>query len=117
MTERDYVSQPSGYFPSAWPAECGGPRRQKVTRAKGLALSAGERLKATTRILGDELWPVMFVHRNHGELYLQGGTRIGQRQGVVRLGEAVRPDHTGNHTRDTEASVRRAQLVWCRLCS
>ena len=80
MTERDYVSQPSGYFPSAWPAECGGPRRQKVTRAKGLALSAGERLKATTRMLGDDLWPVMFVHRNHEELYLQGGTRIGQRR-------------------------------------
>ena len=117
MTERDYVSQPSGYFPSAWPAECGGPRRQKVTRAKGLALSAGERLKATTRILGDELWPVMFVHRNHGELYLQGGTRIGQRRASFGWVKQLDPIFTGNHTGDTEASLRRAQLVWCRLCS
>jgi hypothetical protein len=25
----------------------------------------------------------MFVHRNHGELYLQGGTKIGQRRVCV----------------------------------
>ncbi len=78
MTERDHRSELSGYYPSAWPAECGGPRRQKVTRAPGLRLVPHERLRATTRMLDAPKWPVMFVHRDPGELYLQGGTRLGQ---------------------------------------
>lgn len=78
MTERDHVSKLAGYYPSAWPAECGGPRRQKVTSAPGLRIAPGERLRAQTRVLDAPRWPVMFVHRGPGELYLQGGTRLGQ---------------------------------------
>lgn len=53
MTERDHLSTLSGYYPSDWPAECGGPRRQKVTRTPGPGLKPGEKLVATTRVLGN----------------------------------------------------------------
>lgn len=78
MTALDYRSDLAGYYPSIWPAECGGPRRQKATRAPGLGLGPGDRLRATTRFMDDSRWPVMFVHRAPGELYLQGGTVPGQ---------------------------------------
>lgn len=78
MTERDHVGRLAGYYPSAWPAECAGPRRQKVTRAPGLALKPGETLTARSRAMEPGLWPVMFVQRDPGELYLQGGTQFGQ---------------------------------------
>ncbi len=76
MTERDHEVDLAGYYPSAWPAECAGPRRQKVTRASGLRIQPGERLRATSRSYPGR-WPVMFVHREPGELYLQGGSRGG----------------------------------------
>src|SRR5690606_5849948 len=69
----------AGYWPSAWPAECGGPRRQKLARSPGLDLQPGERLRVITRRVPG-LWPVMFVQRAPGELYLQGGTAIGSRR-------------------------------------
>ncbi|MCH8815975.1 MAG: hypothetical protein IH957_12965 [Chloroflexi bacterium] len=72
MTELDRLGPISGYYPSAWPCECGGPRRQKAAVGPGLNLQPGEKLKATTRRL-DGRWPVMFVQRDAGELYLQGG--------------------------------------------
>ncbi len=79
MTARDHLlARLAGYYPSAWPAECGGPRRQKVTRAPGLAIGANEKLVAQTRELDGNRWPVMFVQRAPGELYLQGGSRFGE---------------------------------------
>ncbi|MDJ0788980.1 MAG: hypothetical protein QNK05_19410 [Myxococcota bacterium] len=62
MTERDHEVDLAGYYPSAWPAECAGPRRQKVTRASGLRIQPGERLRATSRSYPGRL-PVMFVRR------------------------------------------------------
>ena len=73
MTGRDHVGRLAGYYPSAWPAECAGPRRQKITRAPGPNIQPGERLRVTSRAYPGR-WPVMFVHRDPGELYLQGGT-------------------------------------------
>lgn len=78
MTERDHASRLSGYWPSAWPAECGGPRRQKIVVSPGLDLKPGERLQATCRRTPAR-WPVMFVQRDPGELYLQGCSAIGER--------------------------------------
>lgn len=80
MTQRDHASRLSGYYPSRWPAECAGPRRQKLVASPGLDLQPGETLKATHRVLGNQQWPVMLVQRAPGELYLQGGTRTGQRE-------------------------------------
>ena len=74
MTDLDHSGPIPGYYPSAWPCECGGPRRQKVAAGPGLHLQTGEHLKSTTQ-RRDGRWPVMFVQRGAGELYLQGGAR------------------------------------------
>ncbi len=52
MTAIDAKVKLPGYYPSAWPVECGGPRRQKLARSAGLSLQAGERLESTTREMG-----------------------------------------------------------------
>ena len=72
MTELDRAGPMPGYYPSVWPCECGGPRRQKSAAGPGLNLQPGEELKATARERAGR-WPVMFVQRAQGELYLQGG--------------------------------------------
>ncbi len=63
----------AGYWPSTWPVECGGNHRPKTVAGPGLDLAATDRLVATTRRTGR--WPVMFVQRDEGELYLQGTTQ------------------------------------------
>lgn len=92
MTARDHLFPPPGYYPSVWPGECGGPRRQKVTRAPGLRLQPGEALAARTRRLDDDRWPVMFVLRDPGELYLQGGSRAGQNRTSYGWVEQLHPE-------------------------
>ena len=74
MTALDRAGPMPGYYPSAWPCECGGPRRQKAAAGLGLNLQPDEELKATTRETAGR-WPVMFVQRGAGELYLQGGAQ------------------------------------------
>ena len=37
--DRDAAGPLPGYWPSAWPVECGGNRRQKAVRGPGLALA------------------------------------------------------------------------------
>lgn len=89
MTGLDCQSRLDGHFPSAWPAECGGPRRQKLVATGGLGLRPGEALASTVRHTGG--WPVLVVQRERGELYLQGGAGL-------RAGEAPplrRPDDPG----------------------
>lgn len=63
---------PGGYWPSDWPMECGGNHRPKTAPGPGLDLAPTDRLVATTRHTGR--WPVMFVGRDVGELYLNGTT-------------------------------------------
>lgn len=58
-----------GYWPSPWPAECGGNRRQKA--AVGRLDAASRSASVVTRLNGR--WNVMFVERAPGEWYL-GGT-------------------------------------------
>ena len=74
MTTLDYRTTLPGYYPSAWPVECGGPRRQKLARSAGLRLQDGERLTSTTRDMGG--WAVMLVQRAPGELFVQGGAGL-----------------------------------------
>lgn len=80
MTGLDHTAVIPGYWPSAWPAECGGPRRQKVAAGPGLGLLPGEVLAVTTRATGR--WPVMFVQRDMGDLYLQGGAAYDPAEGA-----------------------------------
>ena len=53
MTELDRAGPIPGYYPSAWPCECGGPRRQKSAAGPGLNLQSGEQLEATTAERGE----------------------------------------------------------------
>lgn len=71
MTHLDYQVKQLGYYPSPWPAECGGPRRQKLVGSGGLDLKPHEQLASTVRDI--DRWSVMFVQREPGELFLQGG--------------------------------------------
>ena len=74
MTALDTEARAPGLYDSAWPAECGGARRQKLVRTPGLGLRPGEHLSSTTRHIDG--WPVMFVQRGAGELYLQCGAGL-----------------------------------------
>lgn len=58
-----------GYYPSSWPVECGGNRRQKA--AIGGVDARGAEATVTTSINGR--WNVMMIRRADDELYL-GGT-------------------------------------------
>jgi len=58
-----------GYWPSAWPAECGGNRRQKAAVGR-LDAAAGTASVASRR---NGRWNVMFVERELDQWYL-GGT-------------------------------------------
>jgi len=58
-----------GYWPSSWPAECGGNRRQKA--ATGRLDAASSSASVVSR--RDDRWNVMFVEREPGQWYL-GGT-------------------------------------------
>ena len=63
-----------GYYDSPWPAECGGPRRQKIPRSPGLNISNGEHFSQKTRANGE--WNVMMVLRDPGEVFLMGNNHI-----------------------------------------
>lgn len=79
-----------GYWPSTWPVECGGNHRSKAAPGPGLGLKPTDRLVVTTRRTGR--WPVMFVTRDAGQLYLAGtgpGTTGQRAAGWV---ERVDPD-------------------------
>jgi hypothetical protein len=57
-----------GYFDSPWPAECGGPRRQRVPRSAGLGVGEATGLRQHSRT--NDQWNVLAVLRAPGELYL-----------------------------------------------
>lgn len=68
-TDIDRTTTHPGYWPSAWPVECGGNRRQKSS--PGRLDAAVRTASVTTRRNGK--WNVMVVEREPGEWYL-GGT-------------------------------------------
>ena len=68
-TVLDRAAPLPGYYPSTWPVECGGNRRQKA--AVGGLHARGATADVTTSINGR--WNVMMVRRADDELYL-GGT-------------------------------------------
>ncbi len=69
MTARDREHPHPGYWPSSWPVECGGNRRQKS--AAGRLDAATGTASVVTR--SDELWHVMAIERDPGQWYI-GGT-------------------------------------------
>jgi len=69
MTESDREAPHPGYWPSAWPVECGGNRRQKA-RAGRLDAASGN---AEVVFRNTGRWNVMAIERDPGEWFL-GGT-------------------------------------------
>ena len=69
MFATDRTTTATGYWPSPWPVECGGNRRQKS--APGRLDAASGTAGVTTRRTGR--WDVMAVRREPGEWYV-GGT-------------------------------------------
>ena len=70
MTNLDRTNTLPGYYPSHWPVECGGNRRQKA--AKG-GLNARDAKPNVTTVTNGR-WNVMTVWRGPAELYM-GGTQ------------------------------------------
>ena len=68
-TALDRAARLPGYYPSTWPVECGGNRRQKA--AAGGVHARGATADVTTSVNGR--WNVMMIRRGEDELYL-GGT-------------------------------------------
>lgn len=69
MTQLDRLARGAGYWPSAWPVECGGNRRQKATVGR-LDAAIGTASVTTVR---NGKWNVMVVERQPGQWYV-GGT-------------------------------------------
>ena len=74
MTLLDSEKIIEGYYDSPWPAECGGPRRQKIPRSSGLNIKEHEVISQVTRANGE--WNVMMVLRDPGEVFLMGNNHI-----------------------------------------
>ncbi len=98
----------AGYWPSPWPVECGGNHRPKTTTSPGFGLRPTDRLVATTKHTGR--WPVMFVQRDPGELFLQG-TTVGEEGPVA--GWVERVDPVTLETVATSGDLPAGDHEWC----
>ena len=69
MTALDRESLHRGYWPSRWPVECGGNRRQKSATGRLDAAEGSAQVVTST----NDRWNVMVIEREPGEWFL-GGT-------------------------------------------
>ncbi len=104
---RDRLETHPGYWPSPWPVECGGNRRQKART--GVLGARDGAAQVVTRI--DDRWHVMAVRRDPGEWYL-GGT-MPAFAGPAPFGwvERVDPDTLQPVVRSPELPC--GEHVWC----
>ncbi len=107
LTPLDRKQTHPGYWPSPWPVECGGNRRQKA--ASGALNAAGGTARVVSR--RDGQWHVMVVRRDPGEWFV-GGT-MPAFSGPPPFGWVERLD-----VETLEPIVRSPQLpcgdhVWC----
>ena len=69
MTRLDRTTTHPGYWPSPWPVECGGNRRQKASPGRLDAAAGTAEVTAVT----NGRWNVMVIQRDPGQWYV-GGT-------------------------------------------
>jgi len=107
MTERDRLERQPGYWPSPWPVECGGNRRQKATTGR-LDATAGTTEVVTVR---NDRWNVMVIGREPGEWFL-GGT-MAAFSGPPPFGWVQRIDPETMQPRATSPELPCGDHVWC----
>lgn len=96
-----------GYWPSSWPVECGGNRRQKAARGR-LDAGAGSASATTSR---NGRWNVMIVERDPDEWYL-GGT-MAAFSGPPPFGWVQRIDPGSLEPLATSPELPCGEHVWC----
>ncbi len=107
MTDLDRLHHHPGYWPSPWPVECGGNRRQKASPGR---LDAATRTAAVTTRRTDT-WTVMVVGRDPGEWYL-GGT-MAAFSGPPPHGWVERIDPDTLEPLATSPELPCGEHVWC----
>lgn len=107
MTEFDRETGHPGYWPSAWPVECGGNRRQKAAVGE-LGAKAGA-ASVVTRHNGR--WNVMVVQREPDEWYV-GGT-MAAFTGPPPFGWVERIDPETLEPLATSPELPCGDHVWC----
>lgn len=106
-TQLDRSSRHPGYWPSAWPVECGGNRRQKA-RAGRLDAASGT---AEVRSFENGRWNVMTVERDPGQWYL-GGT-MAAFTGPPPFGWVQRLDPASREAVASSPELPCGEHVWC----
>ncbi|MGH1488437.1 MAG: hypothetical protein ACRBK7_03450 [Acidimicrobiales bacterium] len=107
MTETDREQKHSGYWPSAWPVECGGNRRQKASPGRLDAASGTARVIAKR----NDRWNVMVVERDPGQWYV-GGT-MAAFSGPPPYGWVQRLDPETLEPLATSPELPCGEHVWC----
>ncbi len=107
MTGVDRSETHPGYWPSPWPVECGGNRRQKAS--VGRLDAADKTAKVTTR--RTDTWTVMVVRRDPGQWYL-GGT-MAAFSGPPPYGWVERIDPTTLEPIAASPRLPCGDHVWC----
>lgn len=103
----DRTSRHPGYWPSPWPVECAGNRRQKA--AVGRLDAASGSATITTR--SDNKWHVMTVEREPGQWYV-GGT-MPAFSGPPPFGWVERIDPESLETLASSPELPCGDHVWC----
>ena len=106
-TPLDRAERHPGYWPSAWPVECGGNRRQKSSPGR-LDAANGEASVLTSR---NGLWNVMAVQRDPGQWYV-GGT-MAAFSGPPPFGWVQRFDPETLEPLATSPELPCGEHVWC----
>jgi len=107
MTSLDRNERHPGYWPSAWPVECGGNRRQKSSPGR---LDAAD---STASVVSrrDDKWHVMVIERQPGEWFV-GGT-MPAFSGPPPYGWVERIDPATLEPLATSPQLPCGEHVWC----
>jgi len=107
MTGIDRAEHHPGYWPSSWPVECGGNRRQKAATGR-LDARPGAATVTTRR---NSRWNVMVVERKPGEWFL-GGT-MAAFNGPAPFGWVERIDPESLEPLAASPRLPCGDHVWC----
>lgn len=106
-TELDRETSNPGYWPSAWPVECGGNRRQKASPGRLDAATGTARVVASR----NDRWNVMVIERDPGQWYV-GGT-MAAFSGPPPFGWVQRIDPETLDVLASSPELPSGEHVWC----